>query len=182
MNVDYELLQRLKRREQEALEEAIHHYAPYVGAVVRKTMESLGTTEDVEELISDSFVALWENADKLRPDSNLKYWLAVVARNRALKQLGRIRLEEPLEENQELLTEEGISGLTEQEDRCRLVRTAVDELGEEDRTIFLRHYFWYESVIKISKALGMKESTVKSRLKRGREKLRKRLMKEDYEL
>ena len=58
----------------------------------------------------------------------------------------------------------------------------MDGLPPEDRDIFLRHYFWYQTVSQIARETGMNESTVKSRLKRGREKLRKKLVKEDCTL
>ena len=59
------------------------------------------------------------------------------------------------------------------------VREAVLGLEAVDRNIFLRHYFWGQGVRQIAQEMDMNESTVKSRLKRGREKLRAILKKED---
>lgn len=179
---DIELLAKLRRRDQQGLEDAIHQYAGYVSAVVRKTLGPFGVEQDTEELVSDVFVALWQKAGELRDDSSLKYWLAVVARNAALKRLGRTRLEEPLEQNAVLFAGEGPEAPAEREERRRMVRAAVDGLGGEDREIFLRHYFWYQSVSQISREMGMNESTVKTRLRRGREKLKEKLVKEDCAL
>lgn len=180
MQEDYELLSMLKQRDPDALEAAIHRYAGYVAAVVKKTLGGLATAEDVEELTSDAFVALWEHAEKLREDSSLKYWLAVVARNGTLKRLGRTRLEEPLEDNLLFAEESPPQDEAERRDEARQVREAVESLDEEDQDIFLRHYFWYQSVSQIARETGKNDSTIKSRLKRGREKLRKKLVKEDW--
>lgn len=179
MTEDYQILSKLKQRDQEGLEEAIHQYASYVMAVVSRTLGRFRTQEDAEELVSDSFVALWKGAEKLRDDSSLKYWLAVVARNAALKHLRGLELEEPLEEAV-LSPEEAlfVDGL-ERKERNRLVRGAVDSLGEEDRGIFLRHYYWEQGVAQIARETGLNESTVKSRLRRGREKLKAKLVKEE---
>lgn len=178
MNGDLELLERLRQRSQQGLEEAIHKYAGYVAAVVRKTLGSFGRVEDTEELVSDVFVALWQRADSLRDDSSLKNWMAVVARNAALKRLSRTQLEEPLEEN--LLPDFALSDTSTGQTESRLVvRQAVDSLGGQDREIFLRHYFWYESVGQIARELDMNPATVKTRLKRGRDKLREKLEKEE---
>lgn len=182
MHEDYRLLAELKHHNPKALEDAIHHYSGYVAAVVRKTMGAFGTDQDFEELISDTFVALWENRERLRDDSSLKYWLVVVARNGAIKRLGRTRLEETLEENFMSLHWESPAGLAEKRENSRLVREAIDSLGEEDKDIFLRHYYWYQTVSQISSDTGINESTIKSRLKRGREKLKKKLAKEDLGL
>ena len=96
--IDRKLLAALRAREPQGLEEAIGRYSPYVAGVLRKVLGQLGTQEDLEELSSDVFVALWQSAEGLREDSDLKLWLGVVARNRALKHLRALRLELPLEE------------------------------------------------------------------------------------
>ncbi len=179
MNEDLALLERLKRQDQRGLEEAIHKYAGYVSAVVRKTLGPNGSKEDAEELISDVFVALWQNAGSLRGNSSLKPWLAVVARNAALTRLRRPRLEEDLEDDQLPAEEDGPEDLAEREEHCRLVRQAVDRMEPIDREIFLRHYFWYQKVAWIAGEMKISESMVKTRLKRGREKLKKALMKEE---
>ena len=96
--IDRKLLAALRAREPQGLEEAIGRYSPYVAGVLRKVLGQLGTQEDLEELSSDVFVALWQSAEGLREDSDLKLWLGVVARNRALKHLRVLRLELPLED------------------------------------------------------------------------------------
>lgn len=176
MKGDYEILARLRLKEQEALEMAIHQYAGYVAAVIHKTLGVLGTPQDAEELSSDAFVALWQNAEKLRDDSDLKYWLAVVARNAALKRRDTLKQEPPLEEN---LISAGPQDAPMRQDQVMLVRGAVDSLEPVDREIFLRHYYWRQTVAQIAEDMQKNQSAVKSRLARGREKLRKILLKED---
>ncbi len=177
MKGDYEILVRLRERDQYALEMAIHRYSGYVAAVINKTLGPLGTPQDVEELASDAFVALWENAFKLRDNSDLKYWLAVVARNAALKRRRKLRYEEPLEDN--MLPDTSPEGPWEEREQSRMVRQAVDGLEPVDREVFLRHYFWRQTVVQIADEMGKKPSAIKSRLMRGREKLKKVLKKED---
>ena len=50
-------------------------------------------------------------------------------------------------------------------------------MEEPDREIFLRHYFYCQGVAEIALALDMNTNTVKTRLRRGREKLRRELTK-----
>lgn len=85
MRGDYEILTRLRDRDQAALETAIRRYSGYVAAVVKKTLGDDCARQDIEELTADAFVALWANAGKLRDDSDLKYWLAIVVRNASLR-------------------------------------------------------------------------------------------------
>ena len=104
-------------------------------------------------------------------------WLGVVARNRALKHLRALRLELPLEDA--FLPGPEPTRFWERQEETQLVRQALLRLSPTDRDIFLRHYYWRQTVARIAEELGMNPSTVKSRLKRGREKLRNTLKKED---
>lgn len=97
--IDEKLLASLQAQDPKGLEEAIRRYSPYVAGVLRKTLGAFGTREDLEELASDVFVALWQSAQKLRPHSDLKLWLGVVARNRAFKHLRSLKLELPLDDS-----------------------------------------------------------------------------------
>lgn len=52
-------------------------------------------------------------------------------------------------------------------------------MPEPDREIFLRHYYYCQGVADIALALDMNANTVKTRLRRGRERLRKELAEGD---
>lgn len=65
----------------------------------------------------------------------------------------------------------------EREEEAKLVRSAVDRLGEPDREVFLRHYFHAQTVEEISHAMSLNESTVKTKLRRGRMRLKTILMR-----
>ena len=66
-----------------------------------------------------------------------------------------------------------------QEER-RAVRKAIDAMSETDRAIFLRRYYYLQSVKEIARALSLNVSTVKTHLFRGRARLKETLMKEGF--
>lgn len=70
--------------------------------------------------------------------------------------------------------------LTEARERARLVRQAVFALGRTDREIFLRYYYYEQTVSEIADEMDMNRETVKSRLRRGREKLKDMMEKGDF--
>ena len=170
-----ELLRRLRRGDETAVEAAIDRYGAYVASVVHRSLGRLSCPEDVEELCADVFFTLWQKRGGLRGES-LRPWLAAVARNRArshLRSLGPLPVEEAfLEETSasaELLAEE-------RETRSELA-DAMSGIGEGDRELLLRHYYCGESVPEIAAVTGLHPENVKSRLRRGREKLKKLLEK-----
>lgn len=59
--------------------------------------------------------------------------------------------------------------------RCEAIRSALLALSDEDREIFYRFYDLAQTAAQIAEAMQMNASTVRSRLMRGRETLRKEL-------
>lgn len=175
-----DLIAALRRGEVQALEKTIVMYSGYVMAVVQHTIGTSASEQDKEELVSDVFVALWKNATNLKPDSRLKAWLAMVARNAALNKVRRLHPTEELEEDFIVTDDSTTSMPVERSEQAKIVREAVDGLDEIDRGLFLRHYFWHQSIPAIAQDTGMNPSTIKSRLRRGRQRLKTVLIERGY--
>ena len=61
-----------------------------------------------------------------------------------------------------------------------LVRQALNSLSAQEKEIFLRYYYYTQSVKEVAQSMGLKEGTVKTKLKRGRVKLKETLMREGF--
>ena len=61
-----------------------------------------------------------------------------------------------------------------------VLKEALDIIGEPDKEILIRHYYYYQSSTEISERMGMKSETVKSRIKRARGKLKAILTERGY--
>ncbi len=79
------ILKRLRDRDEKAFEEIIDLYSAYVTVIVRNLLSSKGTKEDVEEVVADTFIALWNTAERINYEeySSIKAYIAVIARNKA---------------------------------------------------------------------------------------------------
>lgn len=69
----------------------------------------------------------------------------------------------------------------EQEERQRFVQEALNRLSKEEKEIFIRYYYSYQTTEEIGDAMGIRQNTVKSKLKRGRKKLKGFLMERGME-
>ncbi len=172
--MDRQFLQKMQAKDPAGLEGLMDAYGAYVCAIVSAILGQTMTPEDGEEVVSDVFLAAWNHAGDIRP-GKAKAWLGAVARNKAKNKLRKAGKALPLEED--ILELEGESPFErmEREQRRQLVREAIDSLGEPDREIFLRHYYSIQTVSQISRQMGIQESTVKSKLARGRKKLKTKL-------
>lgn len=176
------LIHRLQCRRRYALDQAIEQFTPYVGAVIWRILApSAAGREDVEEAVSDVFLALWAHAEELDPERGLRPWLGAVARNKAKKRLRQAGRYLPLEEDAlEIPGPDDPPGEYERAVERQLVRQAVDSLPDPDREVFLRHYFYAQTVAEVARRMELNESTVKTKLRRGRMKLKEVLTREGF--
>ena len=166
------VLRRLRDGDTGALSEIIGFYSSYLYAVAANILGHALPQEDIEEVVSDSFVSLWTHRQDVAP-GKLKPWLAAVCRNRAKDVLRARKLAEPLDDDLlELAAEGDMEQSVLRAELTELAREAVDSLGEPDGEIFRRHYFLYQKTGEIAEALGMNAATVRTKLARGRERLR----------
>lgn len=65
---------------------------------------------------------------------------------------------------------------------CEAINTFLATLSDEKRNIFMRRYWYMDSIAAVSKRYGLSQSKVKSILFRSRNQLREYLDKEGYDL
>lgn len=174
-------LRALKRGDETALAWFIDRYSAYVSTIVYNIIGSAMTVSDVEEVASDVFITLWSNADKIHPDK-IKAYLSGIARNKAKKKTREIGREIPLCEDIVIISDIDLERDFEQQEQARFIKQAVFAMQHPDREIFLRHYYYCQSVSQISDEMGINISTVKTKLRRGREKLKEILREGGYGL
>ncbi len=169
-------LRALRRRDEAALAWFITRYAAYVSAVIRSVGGIFLAPEDIEEAASDVFLILWQNAASVRPGKE-KAYLSGVARNKARERLRALGQELPLEEDVLALPDADMEGDLNRREQADVLRRALLGMGWPDRELFLRHYYYGQPLSRIAEAMDMNLSTVKTRLRRGRERLKEELMK-----
>lgn len=172
------MLAALKDGDEGALGWFMERYAGYAYAIIERMLLPGLPRSDAEEALADVFISLWRSAKQV-PEGAVRPYIAAMARNRARDALRARHAELPLEEAElEIPGRSPEQALTESETRER-TRRAVESMGEPDREIFLRHYYYFQSVADIALALDMNVNTVKTRLRRGRERLRNELAREE---
>lgn len=178
---DKDLIKGLKNKKRSALEKVIETYSAYVSVVVYNVIGLSCTKEDMEEVISDVFISLWNNSEYIREDGELRPYIGAVARNKAKNKLRET--ENTVELNDKTVSDRGNPETeTLKADESRRLYEAVMLLGEPDSEIMLRYYYNGEKIREISKAMDINVSTIKTKLKRGREKLKNYLCGKEEQL
>lgn len=165
---------RLRRDDASALEEVMDAYSGYAAKIIAVFLNRALPAEEMEEALSDVFVSLWNSRKRLRGE--VKPYLAAIARNAARERLRRYRVAEPLPTDETLTDPAPLpEQQAERRDRDDTVRRAVEDMPPPDRELFIRFYYLGQTVEEIAAVTGWNPSTLKSRLRRGREKLKREL-------
>lgn len=145
----------------------------YGNSILRLACSYLHNISDAEEVLQDTLIQFLKTAPRLEGAAHEKAWLLRVAANLSKDRIDYNRLRTSDELKEELAAEE-------RED-LSFVWEAVTALPVQYREVI--HLFYHEgySTAQIARMLRRKESTVRSDLRRGREKLRT-VLKEGYGL
>ena len=176
-----ELHHKLSHRQQQALQEAMDRYGSYVKTVIYNVLRNQGTREDLEELSSDVFYSLWEHAGTISR-GKVKAWLGAVARNRAKSFLRSLHQTLPMDEDVLELPDASPENQTLEKDLRRRLLDAVRSMPPVDKEIFLRFYYEYQTMEQIAASMDIPVGTIKSRLSRGRRRLKQVIMEQEAEI
>ena len=145
---DEKLLKLLRRDPERGIKALIDEYGALVYAVARRTLNSSGfCDQDVEACTADAISEFYLDVDKFDPaKGGVRGWLCVIARHNALdlirkrsKELGSI----PIEDAAELIADDFSleSDFESRAERAELAE-AIEALGEPDREIIIRKYYY----------------------------------------
>ena len=169
-------------RDQRAIQETDGKYGKLLNSIAWNLLRS---REDSEECVSDTYLRAWEAIPPTRP-AFLRSWLGCITRNLSLDRWKQRQAEKRgggaevlLGELEDCVPAAGGSERTvEDQELAELLNAFLRGLSQEGRSMFLRRYWYGESVAEIGEALGCGEGKVKSSLFRSRRALRAYLEKE----
>lgn len=182
---DEEIIELYFKRSESAIRETEQKYSAYCHAIADHILHS---KEDSEECVNDTWMKAWNTIPPARP-AHLKLYLAKITRSLSFNRYkekhaqkrGSGQLAEVLDELGECL--QGSQDV-EAEYLAQELRAAINDfvraLPRQEQTLFIRRYFFVESVSQIAAYCGLTENNVRVRLYRSRKRLKQRLEKEGY--
>ena len=179
---DGQIIDLFFERSEQAIEELAKKHG---GAVGRIAYNILGNRQDAEECVNDTWLGAWNAIPPSRP-SPLKSFVCRIARNLATKKYHANTAEKrnsqydlALDELAECIPDRGnVEDLYGAKELAEAIDSFLDTLDYSDKFVFMRRYWYADSLADISKMSGLSYKTVSVRLFRIKEKLKKHLMKE----
>ena len=178
-NDDVELIQRSLAGDENAFAKLVKKYQKQVHALAWR---KVGDFHVAEEITQDTFLQVYKKLATLKDLNRFAGWLYRIAARQCHAWLRKKRMQtQPLEDTDIDLIE-GVTYsqyIAEEQEKAAtevqrgIVQKLLARLQESERTVVTLHYFGEMTCEEISKFLGVSASTVKSRLRRARLRLKK---------
>ena len=177
---DSQIIDLYWARLEQAIQETDMKYGGYCRAIAHNILKSM---EDSEECVSDTWLRAWNAMPPQRP-SVLSAFLGRITRNLSLDRYKAARAEKrggssfpaALDELSECVPAPGrVEHALEERELAEAIDRFLRTLPERECSMFLRRYWYVDSMQSIAARYAIKENTAKSILFRTREKLRRYL-------
>ncbi len=153
-------------------------YAQHGPGLLSYLVARLSNRPLAEEVLQDVMLAAWTHASNFRGDSSVRTWLLVIARNRAINAQRRYAptLVTLSDTNDIRSPDTGPFEAVAREFDRKAVRDALRHLPDNHREILVLFFYHQLSGPEIAQVLEISPGTVKSRLHRAKESLRRILL------
>ena len=178
---DSRIIELFWQRNENAISETAAKYGNYCFHIA---LNILNDEQDSQECVNDTYLHAWEAIPPRRP-SRLKIFLGKITRNLSLNLYEKKTAQKRGGGQMELILDELLECIPSD---CRefaddyavseIINDFLESLPMQNRKIFVKRYWYADSIKEIAKSLGCSESKVTVTLFRMREKLREALRKE----
>ena len=178
---DSQIIALFWERNEDAIQETDAVYGRKLYAISDKILHS---QQDAEESVSDTYMRAWDTIPPQRPNYFFAY-LAKICRNCSLSRLqwnsAAKRNAEVVSLTQEMencIPDRSYERKLEGEEIGRVLNAFLDSISLESRLIFMRRYWYTDSIAEIAARYNISQAKVKTQLHRTRNKLQLYLAKE----
>lgn len=178
---DAEILALYWERNENAIKETDAIYGRRLHVLSKRIVNS---HEDAQECVSDTYMKAWETIPPQRPNYFFAY-LAKICRNFSLGRLEwwnaakrSANIVSLTQEMELCIPDDSFARKLEGEELGKVLNRFLDGLSKENRMIFMRRYWYCDSVQEIAGRYNISQSKVKTQLHRTRNKLKQFLEKE----
>ncbi|MDR0325655.1 MAG: sigma-70 family RNA polymerase sigma factor [Oscillospiraceae bacterium] len=158
-------------------------YNKLLWVVAGAVLSNVGTKEDIEECVSDVYAGLWKDPKAFDPrKGSLKTFLVVMAKRKALDRYRQLTRHTAVELDDAVpSSDDDLLDCIAKRELYDVLYEAIRSLGEPDKEILVRRYFFDEKPSGIAGKISLPVKEVENRLYRSKLRLKKMLQdKEVY--
>ena len=156
------------------LEKIINEYSSYIATIINNMAKDSLNSEDKEEIVSEVLFIIWKNKNKLDIDKILCSYIAGITRNVVKEYLRKVKNNFDISDYENsLCSYDKIDVIDNSIEEIIKIEKKLEKMKEIDKKVFLDFYYYSKSINDIAKEQKISESSVKQRLYRIRNKIRK---------
>ncbi len=170
---DETIVAAIKNNSEEVMSSVINKYSRLLWPIAAAVLKNVGSEQDVEECVADTFIYLWEYPQKFDPSrGSLKTLLCIIVRTKAIDRYRQLnRLNHIPAEEAILATTVGVQEVFLQKETQQELIAAVRALEEPNREILIRRYYHSQKPREIALAMGMTVKQINNSLYRSKNHL-----------
>lgn len=183
--VDQKIIELYFERDEQAIKETDAKYGKLCHSVAYNILRNY---EDSEECVNDTYAGVWNAIPPTRPN-NLMSFVCKITRNLSLKRFEYMKREKrsqavlvSLEELEAVLPDARCAQDVSDEEIGKLISKFLRDQKEDVRNVFIRKYYFFDSIEDIAERYAFTESKVKNMLFHTRNKLKDYFIKEGVEI
>ncbi|MDE7211645.1 MAG: sigma-70 family RNA polymerase sigma factor [Lachnospiraceae bacterium] len=184
---DNDIIQLYWNRNNHAIRVTSEKYGHYCKSIAKNI---LNNEEDAEECVNDTYLNAWNSMPEHWPEQ-LATFLGKITRNLSFNKYKHDHAEKRgggeitlvLEELADCVSDtDNVEQMFEHQELVKAINSFVRSLSPEKRNIFVRRYWYADSVSKIAKDYGMSQGSISKKLERTRKQLKAYLTERGFKL
>lgn len=168
------LIQKIINGDQEAFSYMIDTYNKLLWVIVGGILSNIGTTQDIEECISDVYIEVWKKPKTfIKQKGTLKNFLAVIAKRNALDRYRTLSKKKIVEIDEAVkASDDDLFAYIIDKEMYAELYDAISTLTEPNKEIIIRRYFFEEKPAHIAEKTSIPVKEVENRLYQSKLKLK----------
>ena len=184
---DNDIIQLFFNRDETAIKETSVKYGNYCSSIAKNILKNC---EDAEECVNDTYLKAWNVIPPNKP-TVLKAFLGRITRNISFNLYKKMNTDKRgngqisiiLDELAECISDEANPYQeVETKELIKAINSFLEKISQEKRVIFIRRYWYSDSIRDIAQRCGISEDSVSVSLNRLRKRLRNYLIERGFEL
>ena len=183
---DKEIIRLYNERNEQAISASDRVYGKYCYSIAYRIVDN---ESDAKEIVNDTFLKAWNTIPPQNPNS-LRAYLGMLARSTAIDKLrycssdkrSGVRVDAVIMELSECTGNSYGLDIVDKMALSKALSEFIRSLSERNRRIFVRRYWYVDSISEIAERFSLTENAVKAILLRSRRSLKKHLEKEGVKI
>ncbi len=164
------------------LDAFIKKYYGYVYMIVKNYKGINISDEDIEEIVSDVFLAIWKARNNIKTDISITSYLVGIIRNLVKNKFRNIKSNYFTNDyDDEIIDSLNLETLLEEREKDNIIQNTLQTLPTTEYDAFIMFYYASKKIKDIAETLHISENHVKVALYRVRKKIKKNLKKGGYD-